>query len=239
VLGGSAYEVKLRLAAASGGPAVLALSRRRQEVDSWVVELRALGLIAMRVDRARLLLRKRIEVRDWRLAGGALTVLDPVGAKTEIRLDGLEGGVQALELERAVERRVTSGRKLSLGRAIATGGLILTKKATREQIFHHVDPLHRLVLYPMGDLALISMAEETVRYTGLPHPLAPSRGANFVRMVALIRSQLPSNAFFDEELLDHRRVAALLGSAAGSSDDLRLAMDLTAEASRQSAITGA
>lgn len=239
VLNATAYEVRLRLAAAKRGPAVLAVSQRREEVDAWVVELRALGLMAMRVDRARLLERSRIDVRDWRLAEGVLTVSGTGGAGAEIRLAELEGVVQALAVERVVERRVTSRRKLALGRAIASGGLMLTKKENQVQTFHHVDPQHRLAFYPREALPLIWMAEERIRYGALPRPLAPSRGANFARVVALVRAQLQPDTVYDEELLDHRRVPALLGPASGSSDDLRLAMGLIAEARRRSANTEA
>lgn len=230
ILGATAYEVGLRLAAARRGPAVLAASHQGETVDVWVARLEAQGLEAQRVDRSLLLGRRRIEVRDWRFAHELLEISNTQGEASEIRIGELRGAVQALAVERHVEVRVTSQRRLSLGRAIATGGLLLSKKETREQKFHHMEPLHRLALYPLGPSPILWMAEERLRYSSLPQPLAPSRGANFARVVESVRERLAPPAFYDEQLLDHRRLAALLGPAAGSGDDLALAMALVAQA---------
>lgn len=238
VLGVTAYEVGLRFAAARGGAAVLAASREADEVDGWVSRLRGMDLDAMRIDRARVLARKRIEVRDWRLTDGRLRVAGASGGDVEVELSKLVAVIQALEVERRTERKVTSQRRLALGRFIATGGLMLTKKETREQRFHHMEPLHRLALYPPADLPVLWMAEEEVRYASLPRPLAPSRGRNFARVVEMLRARLSPSTFYDEQLLDHRRVAALLGAAAGSSDDLALAMGVIAEAGPRSRVAG-
>ncbi len=224
------YEVGLRLAAARQGPAVLATSRDADRVDIWVSGSRGLGLEALRIDRARLLRRDRLEVRDWRLADGGLQITSTSNQGLVVRVSELEAVVQALEVERRIERQVSTHRRLALGTALATGGLILTKKETREQRFHHVNPLHRLALYPAKNLPTLWMAEERIRYSALPQPLAPSRGANFSRVVEMLRDQLASATFYDEQLLDHRRVSSLLGPAAGTSDDLALAMALIAEA---------
>lgn len=230
ILGVTAYEVGLRLAAARRGPAVLAMSRQRETVDGWASRLEAQGLEAQCADRSLLLGRRRLEVRDWQLEHGLLEISNAQGEASEIRIGDLRGAVQAMAVERHVEVRVTSQRRLSLGRAIATGGLLLSKKETREQKFHHMEPLRRLALYPAGQSPVVWMAEERVRYSSLPQPLAPSRGANFARVVMAVRERLAPLAFYDEQLLDHRRLAALLGPAAGSADDLALAMALVAQA---------
>lgn len=95
-------------------------------------------------------------------------------------------------------------REMAVGMAIATGGVILSKKVTKESIQRHEDREQLVCLFRPGGPAWVA-AERSVDYAGLPGGSARTGAENFDRFVELVRSR--TSAPYDDRFLRAKRPA--------------------------------
>lgn len=183
-------EARLRLTGVL--PRVLAADRDEAKLAASAQALTAAGFVAAVVDpRAAPGDQDRIIARSLAFGPGELTVSEGVGTETRHVLAAtafelIQRGVRVLRSERTT---TTSQRKLSLGRAMLTGGIVMTKKVeksstqtteTREPfiVIHRTDGGPDVILY-----------EKRIDFRFLgPHMQPTSRGnleATLVRLRAL------------------------------------------------------
>lgn len=112
--------------------------------------------------------------------------------------------VRAVQTTRSETTARVTERKLRPAAAIATGGLILSKKVTRDE--KRITQDREELLYVFGARrAPWVVAERGTIYSSLEN-VAASQRENFVRVVEMIRARAP-HAAFDERLLAHRAIA--------------------------------
>jgi len=122
---------------------------------------------------------------------------------------------------------VVTSKNFSPGRAIATGGMIKSKKTRTESTSTERSREGFLHIYAPGTIAVVR--ETAVDYGGLGSALQVSRSANFMGLLAMLRERAPQ-ARFDDRLLKLVGQAQVLGNVLDPLRHIRLASALIAAA---------
>ncbi|PYQ55984.1 MAG: hypothetical protein DMF53_26940 [Acidobacteria bacterium] len=176
------YEVRARLSDPEGGPAVVA----RLETDA-----------------------RRFLVRGFELGGQGITATSRRGDTAEIAYRDLDLFLRGTRIDERTELKTTEQRKFSMGRALLTQGLMMTKtvrktdKVTsleREEFFH---------LYADGRPPLV-FRSGALDYRSFGPALQPSVQANFTHLVEQVRQAFPEVPY-NERLANRQSRARILG----------------------------
>lgn len=194
-LGVAPYEARLLLSGER--PKVLLRTTDEARARDLLGKLRARRHGVFACDAAA------IVATDDMVRPGAFTVGD-----VALRAEGGEElpYVDLLGVLRAVRPHVTTTTKtvketkLSLGRAVLTGGLLSTKKGEKE-VTERVEEREQLVyLLRRSGATAWSVRARTASFTGLGADMAPSFAQNLLKLVAELRRRAP-DAAYDERLL--------------------------------------
>jgi hypothetical protein len=121
------------------------------------------------------------------------------GEERRLPLSAAFALVRANHVTRTEDTVVEKSRKISIGRAALTGGLLATKTTTTES--RRVTNERESVLYVFrGDGAPWLLASTQMRYDGLAHDMKISKMENFEVLIRTLRERAPSAAF-DARLL--------------------------------------
>ena len=210
-------DVRSRLAGAL--PRVLLTDPDPERARETAAALEAVGFVMLSCDpRAipgdddRLLARKL----EW-APGGALQVVDKRGETEEVvpaSLLLIQKGVRATSKTEVTKK---SERRFDLGRAVLSGGLLLTKKvettltktmSTRDGfiLLHRCDGGRDVMIY-----------ERRIDYRFLGGDLQPSSAANFDRLLARLRAWAP-RVPFDDRIIRPGFVSGLPATSAAPVD---------------------
>jgi hypothetical protein len=96
------------------------------------------------------------------------------------------------------------GKQLSMGRAIATGGLVLSKSVKREQRSSATDIQQVLYVFRSSGERPWLLRERSANYAALGSELGPSSLQNFSTAVRRLRELAPAAAY-DERLMKLHR----------------------------------
>jgi hypothetical protein len=121
----------------------------------------------------------------------------------------------------------TERRQLSLGRAVLTGGLMVTKTVKTSKSEVQIDVAGFLHLYPAAGPPLV-FRQGDLNFAGLGKELQPSVAANFTRLVAVLRELCPK-ARYDERLATPPGQARLLGPSLPPASHLDVAITLLSQ----------
>lgn len=198
-LGVTAYEAGLLVRGAL--PSVVLRTPERARALDVLANMRRRGHEVVAFDEDAVVRGDAlVQVRSFRLEDDALVAI--VGA-----MEHRVGFAHVLAIVRAVHVSTTTStetvkdRAISVGRALATGGLIATKtvESTRTATTESRD----LVAYVFrDDGAPCLLAASRMRYDGLPE-IRPSQLENFAALVEIVRRRTPAAAY-DERLLGAR-----------------------------------
>jgi hypothetical protein len=230
VLGRTLLEARGRVSEPEGGPAVLATFGKAGPAAEYAEELRSRGFEVLVLPPEEVETdERRLVVRSFELGPGSLTVQSRQGKTVavpwpEVRL--LLRGIVRMQHKRTV---MLQQRELSLGRAILTHGLVVTKvkKSPRTEVvpgenegfLHLYAPSAPPLVLPQNDLD----------YSGLGPGLERSAAANFARLTAALRAACPE-ARYDERLATPQGQARLLGPSLPPERHLDVAITLLARA---------
>lgn len=228
----SLYETRARLSNPEGGPAVVANYGAAEPAWACAGRLRAEGIAPI------LLLPEEVEVdagrflvRDFELGEQGIQATSRRGDTIELPYQEIDLVLRGTRVDERIETRRTEKRNLSLGRAIVTGGLLVTKvtrkveqvrSEEREAFFH---------LYAAGKPPL-AFRSAALNYQGLGPALQPSIHANFNRLAEALQQPL-SQARWDERLASLQGRARLLGPGL-TENHLDIAISLLARVLRRS-----
>jgi hypothetical protein len=106
--------------------------------------------------------------------------------------------VRGIRLHHRSATRTETKRKLDIGKALLTQGLMLTKVEKREVTTHTEAPEHLLLVYAGESVGAIY--EEEVTFQGLGKELQPARVANMGVITEKLRKLAPQ-ARYDERLV--------------------------------------
>lgn len=233
-LGSTPYETALLLRAPSPVP-LLRTDDRARALD-LLAKLRARGHDAAACDASAVVSTDAMtHVRSFRFEPDALVLAGAAQADERVPWRDVIAIVRAVHRTRTERIEKTDDRKLSLGRAAMSGGLLVTKKVTTTKTQSTEEREQVLYLFRHGGAPLL-IRQSGARYEGLGAELRPSQLENFTTLVRLLRQHAPE-APYDERLLAPRpqldRVRAGGGGvvSASTSDGVDLLAHLVALAS--------
>jgi hypothetical protein len=228
-LGKTAYEARSRLRVPQGGPSIVAVFRGPGEADECAVKLRANGFetVVLREDEIESD-EKRFLTRSFEFRDGSLRAESRNGESVAVPLTDVKLMLNGSGMSVRTGTEKITERKFNLGMAIATQGLVMSTKTTREV---HTEAHTRerfLYLYPVN-LPTLVLRENALLYDPLGAELKPSRAANFNYIVEELK-RLCTAAVFDDRLLNRGNQVQLLGPLLTPEADLDIATSLLAVA---------
>jgi hypothetical protein len=201
-LGTTAYEIGLALRA--GLPAIVLTTTDPARAAAVAGGLRARGHRALACDAATAVPHDAmISMRRFRLAPDAVTLADQPAER--LPYADVLMMVRATHRRRIDVTRETTERKLRPGMALATGGLVLSKKVTRRDTTTTDERRQVLYLFRRGGGTPWLLEEEGTFWDGLGADRAPAAITNFLATVARLRAAAPGAAY-DERLVAPRKV---------------------------------
>jgi hypothetical protein len=199
-LGCTAYDARMLLA--PGLPAIVRSTADRQHALDLLARIRARGHGAVACDASAVVgSTTMVSMRHFRLGPEAVTL----GDLPEERLPYVDAAVliAAVHRSRSDTATKTRERQLSVGRALITSGLSMTKTVHKES--HATREQREGVLYVFRRSGATPwlLREHGTTWSGHGGPLAPSESENFRITVAALRERTPGAAF-DDRLVSRR-----------------------------------
>jgi hypothetical protein len=199
-LGLTAYEVGLMLRAPM--PVIIMRSDDRARTLDMLSKLRSRGHDATACEAESVVSSMDMfRPRSFRFEGGDLIGIGR-GEEHRLPLEDIFALVRAMH-STVVEDTVTNvERRLDFGRAMMSGGLLMTKATTSEA--KKISSDREAVLYVFrNDAAPWLLASTELRYDGLGPEMERSQRENFEVLLKVLRRNAPSAAF-DARLLAQR-----------------------------------
>jgi len=219
----SLYEARARLSSPEGGPAVVANFAEIERAWAFTGRLRANGIPSILLTPEDVESdAKRFLVRTFELGERGVTAVSRQGQTAELSYREIDLILRGVRIDERTALKTTEERKFSPGRALLTGGLMLTKTNRKlEQVTSEErdDFLH---LYSAGKPPLVFRAS-AVNYQSLGPALQPSIAANFAYLVETLRNTSPQ-AVYDERLANRQARARVLGPSLTEKLDVAVSL---------------
>jgi hypothetical protein len=199
-LGCTAYDARLLLA--PGMPTVLRRTPDREPALELLSRVRARGHGAVACDLSAVASSDAMtSMRRFRLGQLEVTLDDVADAR--LPYDDVVALVPAVHRSRTDTATVSRETKLSIGRAVMTSGLSMTRTVKKEA--HNSTEERESVLYVFrrSGAAPWILREHGTQWAGHGQPLAHSEAENFRIAVAALRARAPAAAF-DDRLVTRR-----------------------------------
>ncbi len=217
-----AYDARARLT--HDGPSVVAVHRERGPMEGTATRLRTLGFQVVIVDSEQVEQPERWHsVRTFELLPPGWRITMRGGRRVAIPWPDVTLIARGTGITETTSTEVVKGKKLAVGRAIATGGLVRNKKTKKEVSHSRSEREGFLHVYARGSVSVVR--ETAVDYGGLEDGLQLSRAANFLALLQTLRQRAP-RAVFDDSLLTRVGQARVLGPQLDPQRYLRLASAL-------------
>ncbi len=218
-LGTTAYEERLKLAA--GLPAIVLTSADPAPARALHAKVRARGHRVVLCDAAAVVSSAAmVPLRRFTFDPDALIALDLPGGGALLPYGDILAILRASHQTRTESRTETTTKQFSAGRALLTGGLVLTKNVSREE--KQVTQEREQICYLFrrsGDTPWV-LRERGTHYAGLGAEVGPSSAQNFVTTMTRLRKLAP-DAVYDERLMTPRNAPnRLTRSGFGSSESI-------------------
>lgn len=186
-----------RLPAGRAGPLTEALGRA--------------GLVALAIDEDVPAEGDRLSARSFVLDDADAHFTARSGQTLTIGWAAVRLVLRGLRVARTTTEQTETTRRLSVGRAVLTGGLVMTRKTTSTRQAAREDSEQFVLVHGDGGERII-LAEGTVEFSGLGPLLQPSRTANIGVIAQELRRRAPG-AFHDDRLvrLGRRALPFVLG----------------------------
>jgi len=205
--------------------------------ESLVRALEASGLSALAIDEAVPTDADRFQARSFAFQPEGMRVTARSGSTLIVRWDAVRLVLRGVRASQTTTKHTETSRKFAPGRAILTGGLVVTRKTT-STVQDRQDASEQFVLVHAEDGERVLLAEHALEFSGLGPLLQPARAANMGAIAQELKRHAPG-AFHDDRLvrLGRRTLPFVLGGAhaarAGGSEvrrsDTRGSVDVLAE----------
>lgn len=227
-LGKTVYEARARLHVPGGGPSVVGVFQEEIKSEDYVLKLMENGFDALILTHHEIESdRNHFPVRSFELSDSFLRVDSP--QEQEVILPYHDIGLMLYGTSIIVhnEEHTVNERKLSIGRAIMTSGLVMTKN-TRHTVQTTEENRERFLNIYSRDRKTFVFHENALQYDALGKALQPSRSANFSHVVKELKRRCPE-AVFDDRLLSRGNQAQILGPMFDPGEHLDIATSLLAK----------
>jgi hypothetical protein len=226
------YEALTRLRSPGNGPLTVAVFAGKERAEQLSEQLNSAGFKSVVLTAGEIAGEgPPWIVRSFGLGEGELHIetVDDKGLDIPFRDVGLI--LCGISISRDTTTETVKQRSINLGRAVLTGGMILTKttKTTRDVT---TEARERFINLYAPDAPLIVFRENSLDYNPLGSARKLSRSENFAHVVAELRRRCP-NALYDDRLLNRAAQAALLGPLLNPEKHLTVATALLAKVLRK------
>ncbi|MHB8417110.1 MAG: hypothetical protein ACYDCL_03475 [Myxococcales bacterium] len=192
-------EARMRLA----GEAPLVLARLDDgPAEALRAALAEAGLAALAVDARPPGDAERFLVRSFELGADAAVFSPRLGEPMRVPYPSISVILRGLQLSRETQVHTETKRTFSLGKALLTQGLAITKTEKKEVKVETESPAQFLLVY--GGPQAAAIYEGEVAFTCLGKDVRPSRLENLNLLQERLRQRAP-HAFFDDRLLRFAR----------------------------------
>jgi len=232
VLKVSPYDALIRLRIPGNGPLTVAVFAEKEQAEELAGKLQAAGFAALVLTDADIQAGVVTwVVKKFVLGPRELQVFTEKGNTLTQAFQDVDLILCGMRITRSTDTETVKERSVSPGRAVLSGGLMLTKttKTTRDII---TDERERFINVYAGKSPTIVFRENSLDYTSLGPARRPSRSENFTYLVAELRKCCPS-AKFDSRLMNRAAQAALLGPLLDPEANLVVSTSLLAKSLRK------
>lgn len=228
VLGVTPYEARARVAITSGGPAVVASFANHDLAAACVESLRAAKFDTLCLDCAELETdQNRFIVQRLCFAREGVQLWNQGGEQLLVNYADIQLLLRGAGIICEIKTETVTKKKVAIGRALATGGLMMRKKvtSTTQQVNSERQPFCHLYGH---NLPVIVLRQDVLDYAALGSECKLSRAENFNWICSELR-RLCGAARWDERLQTRPGVAQLLGPVFNPEVDLDLAITFVAK----------
>lgn len=227
-LGITMYEALSRLRSPGNGPFTIGIFADQQRAMQIEEKLRSSGFSAVVLTEAEIIAeRSPLIVRKFELGGNDLSLTAETGQSLSIFFQNIRLILRGIGIVRGTTTETVNTRSLSLGRAVMSSGLMMTKTTKTVQEVATEEREAFFNLYAEGTQVLV-FRENALLYDSLGPALKPSRALNFTHLIAELRRLAP-HAQYDERLLTRPAQVALLGPTLNPEEHLSAATALLAK----------
>ena len=230
-LGITSYEASIRLRVSGSGPFVIATFGERAAADEANRKLKASRLsTVMLSDEEAASSQKGFSARTFRFNEHTLQAESRQKETLAVDYQKIFLIIRGMGIKQEISTETTKERKFNLGKAVLSGGLIISKtvKTTEQKITEEREGF--LFVYAEGRLPLV-FREGALDYSSLGPALQPSRTANFTALLAELRRRAPQ-ARFDDRLTTRAGQVQLLGPSLDVQRYIGVAIELLVRALR-------
>jgi len=230
-LGITSYEASIRLRVSGSGPFVIATFGERAAADEANRKLKASRLsTVMLSDEEAASSQKGFSARTFRFNEHTLQAESRQKETLAVDYQKIFLIIRGMGIKQEISTETTKERKFNLGKAVLSGGLIISKtvKTTEQKITEEREGF--LFVYADGALPLV-FKEGALDYSSLGPALQPSRTANFTALLAELRRRAPQ-ARFDDRLTTRAGQVQLLGPSLDVQRYIGVAIELLVRALR-------
>ncbi len=189
-------EARMRMAPEP--PALLA-RLEPDKADALVAALRKAGLTALAVDVRCPTDKDRTVARTFALDDSGLTFTPRVGDPMEVEWPEVLAILPGLRASRSEVERTERSKSISVGTAVATGGLKMTRTSTRT-VRTSEESTEQVILVYARDGRAATLSEHQVDFSCLGPGMQPSSTGNMGELARRLREKA-TGAFYDERLL--------------------------------------
>jgi hypothetical protein len=140
--------------------------------------------------------------KSFVLEATAITALGTGDEKRSLSFAGLRALIRATHAAQVDAVQIDKGRAFSPGRALLSGGIVVTKAIEKETRTRTVEKEPVLYVFSEATPPWL-LCESSLKYDGLGPKLKPGRSENFLTLARILKEAAPQ-AFFDERLLQFR-----------------------------------
>jgi hypothetical protein len=202
LLGKEPYDIRLELAA--GMPAMILTTPDLARATDIATRVRGLGHGVLAFDTAKVVSSdEMVSMKRFRLEPEGLGIEDrPV---ERFAYDNAFALVRAVHRFDAQTREEVQTKQLSGARALATGGLMLTKNVKKDVVNATSEKCNVLYIFRRDGGTPWILREQGTNYTALGASRTHSQLQNFAAAVQILRQRMAS-APYDDRLLTMRRI---------------------------------
>jgi hypothetical protein len=197
------YDARLKLAAPL--PVVVASGLGLEPAQELLGLLRQRGHGAVACDGSSVPATERMPVaRSFALLAEAFVGLDERKRQLTLPYAQILGIVRAAELSSTTQTLVTSHKKVDLGRALLSGGVVTKKTVEKTKTNETTERQQVAYVFLSANPDPVLLKERSLSYEGLGALRAPSARESLDALIGCLHRSAP-NALLDGRLLVHKR----------------------------------
>jgi len=230
-LGMTMYETLSRLRSPGNGPITIGVFADRERAMQIEETLLSAGFSAVVLTEQEIVAeRSPLIARKFVIGENELATVSETGQTLSISFKDVRLILRGIGIVRGTTIETVKNRSLSLGRAVMSSGLMITKTTKTVQEVATEERTAFFNIYA-GDNPAIVFRENGLVYDFLGPALQCSRALNFAYLLAELRRRC-TNAQYDERLLSRPAQVALLGPTLNPEEHLSAATALLAKTLR-------